>query len=371
MINNCGGEYMKELHANIHELLKVTGYTAFHSQGFKGKGQIIAVIDTGIRDTHEAFDGKSIIKGENFFSRKRKDGSKYDSDYVYDDTRNGHGTKVMSCIVGETSRGLLGTAPESTVLAVKVTDESGDGYSDDIVDALEYVRDWRGENGETVDAVNLSFSSNGWPGMHDVIKDLYEMGILVFCSAGNSGKKEYYYPQNYPETIVSGAVKWDMDKASFSTYGNQVDICQLGVNVGVATNSGDDEYSLADGTSFASPISTGLAVLLKQKFEFKFGRKPTADEWKQEIIMNTKDIDMEGKDIYTGHGFFTLQPLVSNKYFTIGSNIMMKNDSSVTMEVPAEIYGGDEGRTMLPVRYCNDDFAVLWLEHSRQVKVIS
>ena len=107
-----GGETMKELHANHYEILKTTGYTAYHSQGFKGEGMIIAVLDSGIRTTHKEFEDR-VIKGRNFVSRGKSNGTAYDINDVEDD--NGHGTGVASRAVGKT----LGVVPKAKVLVVK------------------------------------------------------------------------------------------------------------------------------------------------------------------------------------------------------------------------------------------------------------
>ncbi|EGB02278.1 hypothetical protein AURANDRAFT_35399, partial [Aureococcus anophagefferens] len=133
----------------------------------------------------------------------------------------------------------------------------GDSTTGGFAEALTYGAD----NGARI-------SSNSWgytaPDVYeqavlDAI-DYYDAagGIVVFA-AGNDNSASCYYPGCYGAVVGVAAVSDDGARASFSNYGDWIDISAPGVNV-YSTITGDT-YGHASGTSMACPHTAGVLAL--------------------------------------------------------------------------------------------------------------
>ena len=100
-----------------------------HRKGITGRGVTVAVMDTGIV-MHPDF-GKRILNFADFTQGRSK---------IYDD--NGHGSHVSGIIGGNgrMSRGFyMGIAPECNLFVTKVLDRKGNGNTDQVIRAIDYV----------------------------------------------------------------------------------------------------------------------------------------------------------------------------------------------------------------------------------------
>lgn len=128
---------------------------------------------------------------------------------------------------------------------VKVFDNDGMWtWASDLIKAVETCV----AEGSTV--INMSL---GGGGSLQVERDAYDRvynqnGVLLVASAGNSGSSAKSYPASYPAVLSVGAVNKNNQRASFSQYNNQVDLCAPGVAVKSTVPGGD--YSKYDGVSF-------------------------------------------------------------------------------------------------------------------------
>ncbi|MFA6963972.1 MAG: S8 family serine peptidase, partial [Patescibacteria group bacterium] len=120
-----------------------------------GKGMRIAIIDTGVDYSHADLGGClgancKVIGGYDFVSN--------DNDPMDD---QGHGTHVAATAAG---KGLLnGVAPDASIIAYKVLDQNGSGYSSAVIQAIERSADPNGD-GDTSDHVDVASMSLGGPG---------------------------------------------------------------------------------------------------------------------------------------------------------------------------------------------------------------
>lgn len=213
--------------------------------GFKGKGVVVAVIDTGVDYTHEALKGK-IIKGYNFADK---------TEDPMDD--HGHGTHVSGTVLGD----LVGVAPEAQVLAIKFLDSTGAGDTATAIDAIHYA---------TTHGANIS--SNSWGGgefsqsLFDVIKEASDAGVLFIAAAGNEqsdNDKVGNYPCNYdlPNVISVGATTPKDSLASFSNWGKKtVHVAAPGENI--YSSIPGNKYHTMSGTSMATPHVSGVVALM-------------------------------------------------------------------------------------------------------------
>lgn len=339
--------------------LMLSGYKAFHNQGYKGQGVIIADIDTGINPCHPELQGKCYSgKGINYYTEGFADD-------------NGHGTHVAATEVGET----VGIAPNAMILPIKVLGGDGTGRVCDLVDALHWVREWRSPEGKRVDIVGMSLacdakfmSQEEINDLHAAVKALVDDNIAVICSAGNSGDADVtLYPAHFHEPITTGAVDVDENAAYFSTPNNEVDLAQIGVDVMSAWYKGG--YIKFSGTSMSRPIITGIAALLISKYKALHNGEYMPEPLLYEMLrIHCIDIGIPGVDPKTGAGFCTLNP---------NSVVIKLHEFSSDAEVNGQIVRMDtqpirqNDRLHVPIRFVSEIFGayVNWDEENRTATI--
>lgn len=109
-------------------------------------------------------------------------------------------------------------------------------------------------------------------------------GGLVVFAAGNDN---IYYgaPANYPTCVAVGAITRSGGKASFSNYGDWVDICAPGYEI--SSTYPTDKYARLSGTSMACPHVSGVAALILSYFG---GQGFTADDLRKRLLDGAREI---------------------------------------------------------------------------------
>ncbi|MCP3757875.1 S8 family peptidase [Streptomyces sp. TBY4] len=233
--------------------------------GFTGKGVKVAVLDTGVDETHPDLKGVETLQKNFSSSPDSKD-------------RYGHGTHVASTIAGSGARsgGLYkGVAPDVQLLDAKVLGDDGFGSDSEIISGMQ----WAVDQGATV--VNMSLGSPDQPGvdpMEEAVAQLSGKALFV-VAAGNEGDKAATLrtPGSAAAALTVGAVDKQDRLADFSSRGptadglTKPDITAPGVDItAAATTQGTEPgppggYVAMDGTSMATPHVAGAAALLKQQ----------------------------------------------------------------------------------------------------------
>jgi subtilisin family serine protease len=250
--------------------------------GYTGKGVKVAVLDTGI-DTHH--DDLAVAGGASFV------------DYTtsYDDD-NGHGTHVAGIIGAKNNDiGVVGVAPDASLYAVKVLDQTGTGYLSDVISGI----DWAIDN--QMDIINLSMTTVvDSTALHEAVDKAYSNGLLVVAAAGNTGNAEgsgdtIQYPAKYSSVISVGAVNQNEQRASFSATGAELEVVAAGVSI--KSTYLNNSYAALSGTSMAVPFVAGELALLKQQ-------NPTAGNENLREILDTHVLDLgeTGRDAVFGFG---------------------------------------------------------------------
>lgn len=258
--------------ASLDRSVPQIGTPAAWKAGYTGKGVKIAVLDTGVDDTHPDLKDQ-VVEAKNFSSASdTKD-------------RYGHGTHVASIAAGTGAASggkFKGVAPEAELLSGKVLDD--DGYGDDsgILAGME----WAVAQG--ADVVNLSLGGADTPGVDPleaaVDKLSADKGVLFAIAAGNDGDSPgtVNSPGTADAALTVGAVDDNDQLADFSSRGPRVgdgaikpDVTAPGVDITAAAAPGsviDQEegqnppgYLTISGTSMATPHVAGAAALLKQQ----------------------------------------------------------------------------------------------------------
>lgn len=188
-----------------------------------------------------------------------------------------HGTHVAGIIAADRNNniGIKGVADNVKIMAIRAV-PSGDERDKDIANAIYYAVD----NGAEI--INMSFGkmySQNKIAVDNAVKYAESKNVLIIHAAGNSNTnidQIVHFPTKYYEGskkkaknwIDIGALNWkDGEKlpASFSNYGKKtVDVFAPGVDIYSTKNGGG--YINESGTSMATPVTAGVAAVLKSYF---------------------------------------------------------------------------------------------------------
>jgi len=253
--------------------LEQIGVPELHRQGYHGEGVRICVLDSGFDNLgHEAFRELQIVDQWDFV-----DGNA-------DVSGDGHGTHVLSVLGGFAEGKLVGPAFRAQFLLARTEDVRTETpiEEDYWIAGLE----WGELNGASI--VNSSLSYFEWDpgaGVNYTWKDLdgrhgrtslaadiaASKGVLVVNAIGNAGPDGYLgTPADGRNVLSVGAVDQYGVLAGFSsrgpTYDGRIkpDVVAQGVAVVFASAHDPDEYYVNNGTSFSTPLVTGVCALLLQ-----------------------------------------------------------------------------------------------------------
>ncbi|EMR63944.1 putative subtilisin-like serine protease pr1a protein [Eutypa lata UCREL1] len=209
------------------------GSTTYTYDESAGEGTCAFVIDTGIDTTHPL---------ENF------SGDGEDTDGAF------HGTHVAGTI----GSAAYGVAKKTSLFAVKVLDSQGQGTNSGVLQGMDYVAEQATEqdcpNGIVV---NMSLGGGKSAAVNEGAAVMVDAGLFVAIAAGNGdafGNRQdisTVSPASEPSVCTVGATDKSDAVASFSNYGDLLDVYAPGVGVLSTIPGGDtDTY---DGTSMATP----------------------------------------------------------------------------------------------------------------------
>jgi|CXWL01.1.fsa_nt_gi serine protease len=233
----------------------------------KGKGVIVAVLDTGIAyENHDDFRQVPDLKGVKF-----AEGYDFVENDRHPNDDHGHGTHVAGTIAQATNNkeGVAGVAFEATLMPVKVLDHFGSGNSAAISDAVR----WAADHGAKV--INMSLGGGGRSAVFEnAVAYARKKGVVVVCAAGNTGRGQVEFPGAYPASVSVAAVGPSGTKAPYSSFGKELDIAAPGGDktqgdeAGILQNTIDPQdpaksvYAAFQGTSMAAPHVAAVAALL-------------------------------------------------------------------------------------------------------------
>jgi subtilisin family serine protease len=211
-----------------------------------GAGVNIYIVDTGINYGHEDFEGRV------FFGHDEM-GDGYEGSDCH-----GHGSHVAGTAGGTR----WGVAKGANLIAVRVFRCTGSTTTDAIVTAL----DWIAENAQLPAVANMSLGGGASTILDNATRRVVAAGVTVAVAAGNGSWGVHqpacnYSPARVREAITVGATDIGDSKATFSNYGDCVDIFAPGVNVTSAWYTSPTATYVASGTSMASPHVAGVAAL--------------------------------------------------------------------------------------------------------------
>ena len=243
-------------------------------KGITGRGVGIAILDTGICPMEDfTMPNNRIAAFKDFVNNIKK---------PYDD--NGHGTHVAGIAAGNgylSDGKYCGVAYESSIIALKILDEFGNGTASSAINALRWV--YKNKDRYNIRVVNLSIGTDDQSISSPLIKAvnaLWDSGITVVCAAGNDESRGIASPGISPRIITVGSIEepsvFKIKSKNFVYY--KPDVFAPGENIvsckahefsftgkrRSADNIVEKNYIMMSGTSMSTPMVSGACALMIQ-----------------------------------------------------------------------------------------------------------
>jgi serine protease AprX len=353
-----------------------TGVPSAWNAGYNGAGIGVAVIDSGINDSHPDLKNSAettsrVVYHQDFTgtATSNSSGAQYD---LY-----GHGTHVAGIIGGNgyLSGGTYqGVATGVNLVDLRALDLNGSGSDSTVIAAIEEAIAL--QNTYNIRVINLSlgrgiFVSYTQDPLCQAVESAWKAGIVVVVAAGNYGRVSINgsngfgtitAPGNDPYVITVGAMKNNGSSspsaetiASYSskgptTYDHVVkpDIVAPGNDIVslaapgatleaeypaefVTGNDGNNDYFTLSGTSMATPLVAGAAALLLQQ-----NAQLTPDQVKARLMKSTYKSLPVSTNAYVPH----LQQTFTDFYdlLSVGSGLVdMQNAVNDANLAPANV----------------------------------
>ena len=209
---------------------------------------IVAVLDTGIRASHEEFSG-IVVPGKSFI-----DGS----DGLNDP--NGHGTWLSGIVGADTENGLgiAGVGYGIQLMPVTVIGANGEGQDSDIIQGVI----WAADHG--ADVILMGFSNPDFSAsLQAAIDYAWEKNIVLVAATGNEGSPDPTFPAGDRGVIGVSATNSSDALISSSNYGQNVFLAAPGLMIETTGNDADNHYFSVSGTSASAAIVAGAAALMR------------------------------------------------------------------------------------------------------------
>jgi len=232
----------------------------------RGEGIKVAVIDDGFDVHHEDLK-------ENIAVVYNVDNDNDDVSNTYNNQPL-HGNSCAGFIVAPINgKGSMGIAPSAKLIGIKLLSQE----DSDTIKAFEYAQN------QGAKVISCSWGTNNVSeAVEAKLKELYEAGITVLFASGNEGVSLDVAGTNDESevewVIGIGASGENNDVTTYSNYGKNIEALAPGGDTQMLGILGIDDsgeqgssvqlellnnnYAFMDGTSFATPVASGVVALM-------------------------------------------------------------------------------------------------------------
>ncbi|MBM4445690.1 MAG: peptidase S8 [Chloroflexi bacterium] len=268
---------------NINDVFE--GFRAAFVPPLTGDGLTVAVLDSGIRSTHEALAGKVIL--ERNFSDSETAGDVF-----------GHGTSVAYLIAGGLhGQASSGVAPGAALMNIKVLNDDGEGTDEMLINGIDAVcqlveaaiRDGKAANHpDRPNVINISAGAADDGDPDNPVRvacrvAVLEHGLQIVAAAGNGGSRmsTVVVPATDPLVVAIGGLNsgtftvWDQSSRGPTKEGLvKPDFVLYATELHMADRASDEAYVAKSGTSFSAPLASGIIGLI-----WELGRREFGPPW--------------------------------------------------------------------------------------------
>ncbi|GEM_PF-2954255 len=276
----------------------------------------VVVLDTGIDTDHPWFQNRMLRDENGKFIGYDYTGVASTTEYAFEDDQ-GHGTHCAGIICDM-------TLPNVKILPIKFMKKGSDGNStgDTTHAVLAVLRVALMAKQYNIVAINMSFGakSTGTSGYLSNIQAAINSDVFCIAAAGNeTDDAANYSPANISGVITVSALDATMSLASYSNYGDCVDVCAPGSSIRSAFYIG--EYTYLSGTSMATPHVVAFVALLKSDLLHSYTTAEINQIFTGEKPEFIQDLGPVGKDTSFGYGMPVLAAGVPD-YVTVEANVI-------------------------------------------------
>ena len=183
--------------------------------GYRGQSVDVALIDSGVTPVDGLDQPGKILYGPDLSNEGGL------PNLANLDTF-GHGTHMAGIIAGDDGDRVIGLAPESRIVSVKVAGATGETNIAQVIAAIDWVIEHKNDNGLNIRVLNLSLgldgvkTSQGDP-LSAAAERAWNAGIVVVAAAGNRGNEHggIDSPALSPYVLAVGGME------SYESYGTQ------------------------------------------------------------------------------------------------------------------------------------------------------
>ncbi|HVZ39553.1 MAG TPA: S8 family peptidase [Candidatus Kapabacteria bacterium] len=354
---------------------------AAHRMGIAGEGVLVGVLDAGFDwRNHNALNQLHVIGEYDFVNHDTNAADEPGED------AEGHGTAVMSMIGGLYDSTLIGAVPHASFILAKTEDVRSERNveEDNFVAGLEWIEAMGGD----VTNTSLGYTEFDPPEQPHTYAELtghtllpsrglnhaVRMGMICVVAAGNEGQHSYRYigaPAEADSSIAAAAVDSSGTVARFSSIGLmngrttlKPDVAALGVGNWGADHSGPDRFLTGQGTSFASPMTTGSIALI-------LSARPSLTPWQvRDLLYRTSD-HADAPDTAYGHGVVNVDRMLTSLAESapvVGFPLVQRTSTDYLSIAAAVRYSGlissESAATMKPTNILSLTISVPGTSHS-------
>ena len=290
------------------------------------KDLTVAVLDCGINEEHEIFDDTTIADGSM---------NCVDTTETYAD-KFGHGTMVSGIIAESTTSNV-------NLLVLKVM-ERDVASTVTVLQTIEYAVE------QGADIINLSmggyYNQTECAVIDEVLAEAASKNVLICASSGNLGSnldagEKQFYPASSPYCVSVGGMTKDLQRATYSNYGEALDFAAPSTELTLAdfqTNNGYVEGK--SGTSFACPYVVSCAAFLYMAED-----KNSRDTILAQLIQISDDLGVKGRDSEFGYGM----PNFANAEHI--APVLIKGGLKIAVSDKKYVYDGKVKKPSVTVTY--------------------
>lgn len=256
---------MSDLNPSLKNSIPKINASALYSKGATGKGYSVAVLDTGVNESHPFFSGRIVGEACFTYNNSCPNGQNEMVGLGAAKPVHWHGTHVAGIVAGKNAD-MSGVAPGANIVPVNIFEKDGSAYEESLLSGLKYVLSVKDKY--NIVSVNLSLgTSRVWTGTCDtvvpeltkIIHDLHEQNVAVVAATGNAFSHGMSNPACISGVVSVAASYGSTDGITdFSNISQYTTFSAPGYQI---LSSSDFSYRTSSGTSMATPHVAGAFAL--------------------------------------------------------------------------------------------------------------